>query len=244
MDGGGQRLFSLESLGREGHYLQEGSYIRLMCDDDIIYLMKNKYYDGLSDEYFERNKRRHPVWKSESEYKAFVIQLTGGELFKAFENAMIATANYLRTSTDNWVIDETLVKSIEKELEELEESGIGERSIRVQRKNKKGILKVAKCLQKYSSDMGKECSFVILMTTQFYSGFSKPDFSKTNIVFPMKNGERIAACGEIVSSLKAKEREGENFFYLFYKRKDIEDADVDKNEICKRLFQEFLYDLE
>ena len=212
-------------------------------DDDIIYLMKNKYYDELSEEYFERNKRRHPVWKSESEYKAFVIQLTGGKLFKVFEDAMKATANYLRTSTDNWVIDDVLVEKIQKELDELEESGIGARTIRVQKEKKRSILKVAKCLQRYSHDMGSECSFVILMASQFYSGFSKPDFSKTNITFPMKSGERVAACGDIVSSLRAKEREGENFFYLFYKRENNADADIDKTEICRRLFMEFLSDL-
>ena len=58
-----------------------------MCDDDIIYLMKNSFYSQLSEEFFERRIRRHPVWKSEAEYKA----------------------------SDSWVIDDSLIAKLEKE---------------------------------------------------------------------------------------------------------------------------------
>lgn len=39
-------------------------------------------------------------------------------------------------------------------------------------------------------------------------------------------------------SKTAKERERDNFFYLFYKRKpesDMDAVDIDNQEICKRL---------
>ncbi len=50
----------------------------------------------MCEEFFERKKRRHPIWKSEAEYKAFFLQLTGkGALLENFEKAMEATAKYL-----------------------------------------------------------------------------------------------------------------------------------------------------
>ena len=60
----------------------------------------------------------------------------------------------------------------------------------------------------------------------------------------MKEKEKLAKVGDIVSSLKAKERDRDNFFYLFYKRKiesGIEDIDIDNQEICKRLFKDVVF---
>lgn len=67
--------------------------------------MKNSFRNDLSEEFFERRIRRHPVWKSESEYKAFVLDSTsGGKWLEKFEKAMSVTAMYLIKSTDSWVI--------------------------------------------------------------------------------------------------------------------------------------------
>lgn len=89
----------------------------------------------------------------------------------------------------------------------------------VQLKDKEMILKVVHSLESYADKKDIECNFVILMASQFNSGFGKPDFSATNIVFHAKEGEKTAAVGNIVSSLEAKKRERDSFFYLFYKRR-------------------------
>lgn len=100
-----KKLFSLESLSRKGQCFGNGLSVSLLCDDDIIYLMKNSFRNDLSEEFFERRIRRHPVWKSESEYKAFVLDSTsGGKWLEKFEKAMSVTAMYLIKSTDSWVI--------------------------------------------------------------------------------------------------------------------------------------------
>jgi hypothetical protein len=61
------------------------------------------YYESLgplAEEYFDRCKRRHPVWKSESEYKAFLIDYTGtdGSISHDFQNSMSALAKYIQGS--------------------------------------------------------------------------------------------------------------------------------------------------
>ena len=96
MDDGDKTLFSLESLSKRGQRFGNGLSVCLLCDDDIIYLMKNPFYSQLSEEFFERRIRRHPVWKSEAEYKAFVLDMaSGGSLLEKFEQAMSVTAKYL-----------------------------------------------------------------------------------------------------------------------------------------------------
>lgn len=241
-----KKLFSLESLSKKGQHFKDGLFISLLCDDDIIYLMKNRFHSELCEEFFERRIRRHPVWKSEAEYKAFVLDLaSGGSLLEKFEQAMSVTAKYLIKSTDSWVIDETLIEKLEREKAVLLETNMDDSETkRVQLENKEMMLKVVHSLESYAKEKKISCSFVILMASQFNSGFGKPDFSATNIAFQTKQGEKIAAVGDIVSAIKAKEKDRDSFFYLFYKRKDsidIDSDDIDNQEICKRLFKDVVF---
>lgn len=245
IDDNDKKLFSLESLSKKGQQFKNGLSISLLCDDDIIYLMKNSFYSQLSEEFFERRIRRHPVWKSEAEYKAFVLDMaSGGSLLEKFEQAMSVTAKYLIKSTDSWVIDASLIAKLEKEKETLIITDMDSETKRVQLENKEMILKVMHSLESYANEKDISCNFVILMASQFNSGFGKPDFSATNIAFQTKDGEKIAAVGDIVSAIEAKERDRNNFFYLFYKRKDyinIENNDIDNQEICMKLFKDVVF---
>jgi hypothetical protein len=96
-------------------------------------------------------------------------------------------------------------------------------------------------LQKYASEKNMKCDFIIIKAMQFNSGFGKPDFSDTNISFPVVNGEeKVAKVGEIVSSLSAKSKDRDDFFYLFYKRDDSSDIELESQELCNILIREFI----
>ena len=45
--------------------------ISLLADEDILHIIKSVYSDDLTDEYFARNTRRHPIWNSEAEFNSF-----------------------------------------------------------------------------------------------------------------------------------------------------------------------------
>lgn len=238
----GKNLFSLDSLLDEGQEFKENVKVSLMSDDDIVYLMKNVFPNELSAEYFRRIDRRHPVWKSEAEYKTFFLGKTsGGEILKEFEIAMAATAKYLGGRSDIWRINKKLVDVIQAELAEIDNQDLDDMSKAVQKKDKERILKVINCLQKYASEKNMKCDFIIIKATQFNSGFGKPDFSDTNISFPIGDGEeKVAKVGEIVSSLSAKGKDRDDFFYLFYKRDDSGDIELESQELCRILIREFV----
>lgn len=238
----GKNLFCLESLLDEGQEFKENVKVSLMSDDDIVYLMKNVFPNELSAEYFRRIDRRHPVWKSEAEYKTFFLGKTsGGEILKEFELAMAATAKYLGGRSDIWTINKKLVDVIRAELAEIDNQDLDDMSKAVQKKDKERILKVINCLQKYASEKNMKCDFIIIKATQFNSGFGKPDFSDTNISFPIGDGEeKVAKVGEIVSSLSAKGKDRDDFFYLFYKRDDSGDIELESQELCRILIREFV----
>ncbi|MCI9072286.1 MAG: HD domain-containing protein [Lachnospiraceae bacterium] len=238
----GKKLFCLEFLQDAGQEFQENVKVSLMSDDDIVYLMKNVFPNELSAEYFRRIDRRHPVWKSEAEYKTFFLGKTsGGEILKEFEVAMAATAKYLGGRSDIWTINQRLVDVIQTELSEIDKQDLDDMSKTIQKKDKEKILKVVNCLQKYASEKSMKCDFIIIKATQFNSGFGKPDFSETNISFPTGDGEeKIAKVGEIVSSLNAKSKDRDDFFYLFYKRDDNTDIELESQELCRVLIREFV----
>lgn len=239
----GKNLFCLESLLDSGQEFKDNLKVSLMSDDDIIYMMKNVFPSELSAEYFRRIDRRHPVWKSEAEYKAFFLGMTtGGEILQEFEAAMGLTAKYLTRRSEIWKIDQKLIDIIEADLSEIDnKEDLDELSKKVQKKDKEKILKVINCLKQYADDKEMDCDFIIIKSTQFNSGFGKPDFSDTNISFPMSNGEeKIAKVGQIVSSLDAKEKDRDDFFYLFYKRNDKYDVEIDSQELCRILIKEFI----
>lgn len=226
----------------EGQEFKENVKVSLMSDDDIIYLMKNVFPNELSAEYFQRVDRRHRVWKSEAEYKTFFLGRTsGGEILREFEMAMTATAKYLGGRSDIWTINQELADVIEAELAEIDNQKLDDMSKAVQKKDKEKILKVVNCLQKYAFEKNMKCDFIIIKASQFNSGFGKPDFSDTNISFPIGQGEeKVAKVGEIVSSLSAKIKDRDDFFYLFYKRDARGDIELESQELCKILMKEFV----
>lgn len=238
----GKKLFCLESLLEEGQDFKENVRVSLMSDDDIVYLMKNVFPNELSEEYFRRVDRRHPVWKSEAEYKTlFLGKTSGGEILNQFEMAMAATAKYLGGRSDIWTINQKLVDIIQEELTEIDKQDLDDMSKAVQKKDKEKILKVINCLQQYAAEKNMKCDFIIIKATQFNSGFGKPDFSDTNISFPTRDGgEEVAKVGQIVSSLSAKNKDRDDFFYLFYKRDDNGEVELDSQELCRILIREFV----
>lgn len=60
-------LFGEKSLSQTGVQITEHYRIRLMADGDILFLLKNHKSD-FSEEYFNRKRRKHPLWKTDHEY--------------------------------------------------------------------------------------------------------------------------------------------------------------------------------
>lgn len=121
----------------------------------------------------------------------------------------------------------------------LESAALDSKTKEVQQQSKTAILKIMKCLKKFADESGVECNFVILKANQFTSGFGKADFSNANIVFLSSEGEFHAPV-KIVASLEAKESERKSFFYLFYKRSDNMEIELDCSKLRSMLLKEFI----
>lgn len=236
-----KRLFSVEALGETGISLKDNLKISLLCDDDIIYLIKNKHTDDLSKEYFSRRDRRHPLWKSEAEYKAYLLpKITGGEILDRIEKTFKAIERYVTMSYDSWTLDEKLMDKFNNEIKELESSDaikISENSRQMQLNTKTDIMKVLTALKNYAQSKKETFDFVILSAAQFYSGFNKPDVSSINIVFKSRAEEKVVKIKDVIALLNGSERERDNFFYLYHKSSS---GNMNKEEIFREIIKAFV----
>lgn len=76
----GKSVFQKKSLTAEGIHLDNDTDLRLMNDGDFLFLMKQikdnnplKYY---VTEYLSRDQRKSPIWKSESEFRLLLNELS------------------------------------------------------------------------------------------------------------------------------------------------------------------------
>ncbi len=239
--GEGVSLFSRQALSPLGIDLPNGQHISLLCDDDIVHLLKSKADDDLYAEFFARNKRRHPLWKSESEYKAYLSLPYGGIALNKLETALDLTEKYVRKYTDSWIINDDIIKKVEDEIKKIQESkddGVDEKSKNKQLKSKNAMLSLMKCMKQYSEECDCLCSFVILKASQFYSGFNKNEFENISIVFPKKESDNFHKFKKVVSTLTSAEDNSKEFFYLYFNPNDCKN--FNKEEFCKRLYTTFM----
>lgn len=232
------KLFSLESLSLEGHILNNDLEISLLCDDDIVHLLKKNKQDPLCMEYFSRKDRRHPLWKSESEYKAYVSLQFGSEgiIQNNFYEALSETEKYMRKNSESWIINDSVIAKIEQDLKNLDDERyqIGQSTKNAQRTQKEKILKVINALKSYANKNGMDCDFVLLEASNFYSGFNKDDLSNIPIKFPQKTGDNTFPLKKVVSLLESDKIKSKYFFYLFYKEGK---KPINKEELCKELYK-------
>ena len=243
------QLFSRQSLSREGNVISFNGdsednksvrdiTIRLFSDDDVIHLVKGGYHSntkefkGLCAEYFSRKDRRHPIWKSEAEYKAYWDSIDN---LDRVESVMEDLTKYLKTETNEWIINDNLKFKLEDEIKKLEVSkNIKAETREEQLRNKRIFLRIVDCLKQYAIEKKIEFNFVIISASQFTSGFGKTNFSKTKIAFTNCGKTIQKDFGKIVTSFDATKRERERFFYLYH-TKGIRENLIDIAELCKRM---------
>ncbi|MBQ3334006.1 MAG: HD domain-containing protein [Eubacteriaceae bacterium] len=236
------KLFSLESLSVPGHRLQNGMKMCLLCDDDIVHLLKQKLDDRLCAEFFSRKDRRHPLWKSEAEYNAYLTLQYGadGKVFEALTDALSETEKYMYKNSDSWIINEDVIRQIESDLEAIKqmEKDVDPKSLESQEKSKEKILKVVQTLKTCADKNGLDCDFVLLEVNRFYSGFNKEDLLEMPIKFPEKSVDNTFSLKDLIKLLESgEEKNDKRFFYLYYQASD---HPIDKAKLCAELYKAFM----
>lgn len=218
-----KKLFSEQSISVEGHTLNK-NFISLMCDDDIIFLSKNKYSDELSKEFFARQNRRHPVWKSEAEYKAYIeSRCQKGESIESFVECM---KSFVISKAAGYpipaVINQDYLNKLEKNLKELQEEqeAFGEELL----ENTNMVIGLEKqisvChyLKKYADTAGMPFDYIIIQTNMFNSTFSKNDLRNEWIAFGKAGNVKPKQLKDVCNILQSEKEPPKELYYLFYRK--------------------------
>lgn len=162
-----KKLFSVEAISSKGEIFtyDDGKKmrIRLLCDDDIISLSKSLLDDPLVNEYFERNKRRHPLWKSEAEYNAYIKDELGGPVFDKVKNAIRIMLDSLE-GKKVYSIDDKYISEMEAEIkflkEKKKENVLDDDTFNAQMAGKSQILCLCNGLKNFANSLNIKMDFV------------------------------------------------------------------------------------
>lgn len=240
LDSEEKKLFSEASLSLKGQVLKGNTKVSLMCDDDIVYLSKNKLSDELSREFFDRNARMHPLWKSEAEYKAY-ISAQGKEREIFFLDIITNLCNLEKKHNLEYVIiDNKLIQRIEKELNKAEEAkdlpplmaDLNKKQINIL----KSQLTMCTFLLRQAGKYNWGDSLLFIKTTMFNSNFKKEDIKNIPIVFGKEGNTQIKKLEEVCSLLNAEKVE-RDLCYLFYRRNEGTKNEISVVNFCEDLIK-------
>lgn len=215
-------LFSYEALTEDGIEIFKDYKISLLSDADITFLMKNLDSD-FEKEYFQRKDRRHPLWKSEAEYKAIFNVGYTDKIFEIVENGLEGLCKYLNFVYKSQEINKTALEACQKDIESaqrlLETTAANkEKDVYIEAMivEKRKHLQWLKALEDFAEEQKIDFDFVILKANQFNSGFAKESFAKIQIEFDSL--QKPCFFEKVTNTLKAEKSSREKFFYLFYRR--------------------------
>lgn len=187
--------------------------IRYASDDDIVFLAKNCFYDGLIEEYLDRSSRRHPIWKSEAEYRMlFHLDSRKLNVVERLQDLIAALEKDMHGADRTAVINSNALDDLNKELDAVDVNNPRE-SERAQ--NLRSYVDFFKALEQFSEQNGIDFDFAVLSFKGFKSGFKDGDFGETQVVF--EDAKRVVCrLSDVSLSPKANEGLGERMNSLFY----------------------------
>lgn len=211
-------LFSLEALTENGLTCGDGKVIRLLSDADILFTAKNELYDSNAvQEYFNRDKRKRSLWKTEAEYRFFVET----ELNKKENENLSSVIDSLQKEIDTYrekceelpLIDDNFLKHLE---EEIQKSKSINTSLRKNTRTKEKILALVKKIKDFSRVNGYKFDYCLRTCKQFNSSFNKDALKEAKIFF---DGNKTVDLKDVIN-LFEQEKPKENFFYFYVNPED------------------------
>lgn len=119
--GSDQGIFQKDAFKADGIKTSGGNRIRLLNDGDCIFLMKQmEDQENLAyvKEYLSRDERKHPIWKSESEFRLLLQELTASQK-EEFLGVFAAKNEEKYNSSIGSILNSKRVKEIEQQIKQI-----------------------------------------------------------------------------------------------------------------------------
>lgn len=197
-------LFSYDSLTVGGSVFGNIK-VRYLGDEDLLHLMKNVYHCKSSEEFFCRQSRRLPVWKSEEEFNSIFGSSERNIISRAMEKIMIGD----KAKHGGVVVNENELKLIDQEIIAANEGRLTNAADIAKEKKRYYEALLGAC-----ETHGIEKDVVLLSKSFFKSNFSKSDVQKLLISF--RKEERPSRLSEVSTTLMSNEPSNAKLIFLYY----------------------------
>lgn len=212
----GVDVFGEDSLSESGIALPSGYRLRLMSDGDITFLLKNHDND-FTKEYFNRSKRKHPLWKTEHEYRSYFRDAQWTAFFGDFAKCDWAAA----PSRINSSLLNNCKENVANRQKELDNAAVAEREqCQAKLKFAQRMLARVEKFEEFAAEVGAEFDFVVLDRRPFESGFNRKDFEKLQIEVRGTDKTMSFRDATEVLSRDAKDSDEDETYYLFWKKSE------------------------
>lgn len=220
-----KNIFNKYSISKEGYPPEAEVKLRLLSDDDIIEYLKNHDKSEISIQYFSRNDRYKPLWKSEPEFAEVVKKELGARVLREFKSILRS-----QTSPPNemFFVDENGYKKHFSALKEL----LNEKK-EVQTNSRIAAatttLKIYQLFRNFSNENHYDFHFAIICGNHFESNYKK---LAVNNIYVEVSTNKVIELGKTlaVQAITATEEEQQGLFYIYTTRHNIKEA-ADNNKI-------------
>lgn len=206
----------VEVIKKDLEQMDIGNKITLLCDDDIIHLAK--ILDcKCADELFNRGIRRHPVWKSESEYKIFVDGYIGDESYEELCSQLGVLKRFQDEEAEKPALDIKAIELCETKLKAIESMDLSDEDKKSMSIRYQLLLNWLRMLQKVAKDSGlSDFDYSIVDVSNFQSSFNKEALGEIPINFPQTG--KVFQLKNLISLFSVEETKRDKFFYFYYRR--------------------------
>lgn len=218
-------VFTEKALSYDG-YLEQGVPLCLLSDDDIIAYLKNEIHDTkevkeLRKQYFARDMRLKPLWKSETEFLQLEQDLIGSSIRRSFKATLKAISK-----TVFFMNDDEMKKANEQKrlMEEAENSNneVLKEAVKTSLPAQNLIIQTFQIFNMFVGEYKLDFEFAFIFVEHHYeSNYSKLQNSDIYIEFAPN---RVIPLREAlaVTSVLPTDDEKNGYYYLFSSKHNID----------------------
>ena len=220
-----RNVFNVLAISKAGFPKEDNINVRLLSDDDIIVFLKNVCHNEISEQYFSRDKRYKPLWKSEPEFVEVVKKELSARILRELRSELqvFTSAN----GKDIFFINEQVYTDALDQIKKVVGKIIDDpKRIDVE----KNTLKIYQILRNFSAEYGLDFEFAVICSGHFESNYKK---LAVNDIYVELSQNRVVPLAKTLSvqATVSSEEELQGLFYIYTSRKNIKKIEDDNKRI-------------
>lgn len=232
-----KNVFNSSAISKEGFPKEDKIPLRLLSDDDIITFLKNDCDNIISKQYFSRDERYKPLWKSEAEFVEVVKKELSTRVLREFRSELIALTEPRGQETPNnqalFLINKSVYTSAISEAKQIIKD-FPDDEIRI--KFEKSKLRIYHILRKFSHSNGIDFEFAAICCGHFESNYKK---LAVNDIYVELAPNHVVQLGSTLSvqAIASSDEELQGVFYIYTSRKNIKKISRENKSITELLIK-------